>query len=457
MSTCALLLFNLAREFVTDSLISCYYAAFGQFILGVRQRPKRVALACAVNILCHILSRHFIYITSFSYLLTALDLFIVCRILWAPRRGIRFFLPFLVGTVSAILNELILSGVYILIYPQAGTSIEIAGRAQYALQPYTYPVLFALTIGQMGALLCLMYWVQRLARYMRRHASGFTRALRLGLVAALILAVLTAFGLELDCLLVGHTDVPLRFDAIREDLLPYALYFVSTLLLCFYAWLDIRQFALSHENRSLGEKNMAYQHILNSTREYRHNMANLLYGLEGVILTRDTAQIEAYYAQMARRCARINNENAAAINRLKAPSLAALLLRKLDDAEKLNVSFYLSVSEAFTFDDLPSAALCEVLGNLIDNALNAATRSETPRVDMTMDNASQYDEIIIANTYHETADLSFLSGTPKSEKLGRKATGLVSVHGILKKYPDVCFSQFIRGRYVETSICAYKR
>ena len=187
-------------------------------------------------------------------------------------------------------------------------------------------------------------------------------------------------------------------------------------------------------------------------------MANLPYGLEGVILTRDIAQIEAYYADMACRCARINNENATAINRLGVPALAALLLRKMDDAAEKGVPFYLSASEGFSFSALPAAALCEALGNLIDNALEAAARSSSPRVDLMLRGGEGYDEIVVSNTYADDADLRFLSETPCSSKPGHQAAGLEPVRRIAaKRFRPICFNQFVRGRYIESSLCAYKR
>ena len=456
MSASTLLLFNLAREFFTDSLIACFYAAFGHFILGIRQRPKYVALACAINILSHALSRHLVFTTLFSYLITALDLFLICRVLWQPRRGIAFWRPFLLCTVAMILNEIVISAIYLLIYPNAGTTVDIAGSAQYALLPHTYPALFALTVGYMCAILLLMYWSRKLILYANERNWDILRILRFCMVVVLLFIVLAMFGLDFDHILVTHTDTAFQIATLEGKLSAYILYFVLAIFLCSYAWQDIRQFALSRDNQSLNERNAAYQRVIDSTREYRHNMANLLYGLEGVILTRDIAEIQSYYNEVAYRCARINNENAIAINRLKNPALVALLLRKADEAQRKSVPFYLSVSDSFSFDFLPCATLCETLGILMDNALEAAERSSAPRVDMTMRSAPEYDEIIIANTYAEDTNMDFLSGTPRSSKPGHRATGLAFVRKMLSRHPSVCFNQFVRGRYVETSLCAYK-
>ncbi|MFR9255622.1 MAG: hypothetical protein ACLVJ6_09030 [Merdibacter sp.] len=293
MPVSALLLANFAREVFTDVLIALFYSGFGQYILGVQQRPRRIALACAINAASHFLSRHLLFTTFFSYLLTAADLFVICRLLWYPRRGSSFWAPFIFCTVMMILNEIIITSIYILIYPDAGTSLDVAGVPLYALEPYTYPVLFLLTTLYLLAILLLFYWSRRLIRYLRARRVNVLHVLRFSAAMVLLFIVLAMFGLDFDRLLWDHMDTALQDSAFRGKLYAYAVYFGLSILLGAYIWQDIRQFVLRRANLSLNEKNVAYQRVIESTREYRHNMANLLYGLEGVILTQDIAQINA--------------------------------------------------------------------------------------------------------------------------------------------------------------------
>ena len=257
----------------------------------------------------------------------------------------------------------------------------------------------------------------------------------------LILTVSAGVGIFLTiCMLRILLGIPLR-----------------RLLLLFYGIQDIRQYKLHVRNQSLLDKNAAYQRVIDSTREFRHNMANMIYGLEGIILTHDMEKIERYYADMSRRCALINNENAVALNRLTDASLTALILRKLDVAEEKQILFYLNVDSNFSFDSLPSQRLCETMGNLMDNALEAAARSASPQVNLMLRSTPEYDEILLDNTYSKASDLSFLSGAAKSSKAGHQAVGLASVRRLLAKYPNACFNQYVQGRYIETSLCEYKR
>ena len=182
----------------------------------------------------------------------------------------------------------------------------------------------------------------------------------------------------------------------------------------------------------------------------------MIYGLEGVILTGDVAQIEEYYSEMAKRCALINNENAVALNRLNDAALTALILRKLGDAQERAIPFFLTVDSGFSFTGLATHTLCEVMGNLLDNAIEAAGKSESPQVELTLRSTDAYDEILLSNTYSENADLSFLTGEAISSKPGHRATGLASAKRLVKRNSNVCLNQYRQSRFIETSLCEYR-
>ena len=290
----------------------------------------------------------------------------------------------------------------------------------------------------------------------RKRQHGWVYFVRFGLILALLFTVLAIYGQRMDMLLYTEvgSDTPLRLILLN---LPEILaYMLGVVLLLFYGFQDIQQYKLHQSNQTLLDKNIAYQRVIDSTREFRHNIANMIYGLEGIILTRDMEKIERYYAELSHRCAQINNENAVALNRLTDASLTALILRKLDIAEEKQILFYLNVDSGFSFDILPSHRLCEAMGNLLDNALEAAQQSTSPQVNLMLRSTPEYNEILLDNTYSEASDLSFLSGDAKSSKEGHQAIGISSVRKILAKYPYACFNTYVQGRYIEASLCEYR-
>ena len=58
-----------------------------------------------------------------------------------------------------------------------------------------------------------------------------------------------------------------------------------------------------------------------ASRRFRHNIVNMLYGLEGAINSEDTEEIRRYYEQLLEKCALANNDNVLALRRVTQPAL----------------------------------------------------------------------------------------------------------------------------------------
>lgn len=451
-----LLIWNILRELISSLYTITFYAWFAKLRYRCPIYVRRMAICTGINFLCHVYTRIFIPREVVAYMLTAVDLIAITRILWYPRRGFAYWSAFFLCFCAATLLELPVSLCYTLIVPHPEIVIEFAGRQLYLLDPKTYPALFLSAAVFMLGPLAVAQHIKKAPPRARKPHARWGYFLRFGLILGILFTVLIIYGQRMDTLLYDERRQGPPAQVMIENLPTIVIYILGAVLLLFYGIQDIRQYKLHVRNQSLLDKNAAYQRVIDSTREFRHNMANMIYGLEGIILTHDMEKIERYYADMSRRCALINNENAVALNRLTDASLTALILRKLDVAEEKQILFYLNVDSNFSFDSLPSQRLCETMGNLMDNALEAAARSASPQVNLTLRSTPEYDEILLDNTYSEASDLSFLSGTAKSSKAGHQAVGLASVRRLLAKYPNACFNQYVQGRYIETSLCEYK-
>ena len=445
----------LFRDFVSNSIVVLYYTFFGYVWVHAALERRRIGLCMLIAFTVHVLTRFTLGTSTLTYIATGLMLFTISRILWRPLRGFRFWICFLFCAASEFLLEFLSIAVYLHIYPDS--VIVYIGKVQnYTSHPATLPVLFLLLILFYSTpLLVSKYFLDQRNR---KTAKGSSRKYLLRLIAliALVVVLMVLFAHNYDNLMHSERPHEAVETTVRNNIPFFLVNFIALALLLFYCWQNIQQYLLYLNNQSLQDKNDAYQRVLDGTREFRHNISNMLYGFEGVIMSEDIGAIKNYYNEMAKRCLLTNNENADALNHIKNPALTALLLRKLDLAAGQEIPFYLNADPNFDFNGLPSARLVEILGVLIDNAVEAAAKAHAPRVNVTLASAPGYDEILISNTYAEGADLSFLAGDAVSSKPGHRATGLASVRKALQRYPDVCFNQYPQGRYIETSLCDYK-
>ena len=246
-----------------------------------------------------------------------------------------------------------------------------------------------------------------------------------------------------------QTDQVARFLQILPDLI------IMTLLLLIgvsYVLQDIRSYQQSQENKTLLHQQSLQSLLLHDTRVFRHNISNLLYGFQGTLLSGDLTAIRQYYDHMTASLQMINNENVVALKRLPSQAVSTLLLNKIRQAGEEKIPFYATVSEDIRWFGLRDEEMAQVLGVLVDNAVEAARSATAPFVSFEARNNEENALcIVIRNTYNPETTPSFGPTT----KQGHDGLGLVSVRSIVKKHGNVLFNIYVRGRYVEASLVCY--
>lgn len=244
------------------------------------------------------------------------------------------------------------------------------------------------------------------------------------------------------------------FMARNAHYLPQVLLSAGLLLVAVsYFTQDIRYIDQLRHNETL-EKQQAISHsLLKNLRYFRHNMINMLYGLEGVILKGDTRELQAYYQDMAHRCALVNNENILALERVNDPAVSAVLLRAVDRAREKEIPFSLYVQQGIgVARGLRSSDTCQILGVLLDNALEAADQSAEPSVRVEMRTVDGMLEILVCNTYAGRVDPALLSQGGHSTKEGHMGQGLASCYDILSRKKGAFLNFDVSGQYVRAQL-----
>ena len=213
---------------------------------------------------------------------------------------------------------------------------------------------------------------------------------------------------------------------------------------------DIRYLVMRRQKQTLDHEKMITDALITDMRQFRHNIINMIYGYEGVLLFGTLDEQQKYYETMARECARINNENILSLHRIQDSAVSALLLNKLKRAQAMGLPIYLNVPESIRFGHVSSSVLCQVIGVLMDNAIEAAADSLDARVSMLIVKTADGLEFSILNTYRdERAIVAFLSGQNASTKTGHTGDGLKSVEALCRRHPAMSLSKLRKGRFVE--------
>lgn len=287
-------------------------------------------------------------------------------------------------------------------------------------------------------------------RLYRRGKRGYSQRAQLifHYVRPVLLSVVTVlcFGLSM-----GRASAAAAAVAFGDVVANYALCLLLLLVSLSYLAQDVRYLRQLRRNESLEQQKRISDALMTNMRVFRHNIANMLYGFEGVILAGEPNAVRAYYDEIVRKCALVHNENIVMLQNLSAPSVTALLLRHIAKANDEGVPFNVYIQKGLRWRGLPPADMCGVLGVLLDNAREAAKESAAPYVSVEMRDVDAALEIIVRNTWgaagQESAPDFTVSGKP-----GHAGVGIESVRAILKKRRDCYLNLRTAGRYVEAQI-----
>ena len=213
---------------------------------------------------------------------------------------------------------------------------------------------------------------------------------------------------------------------------------------------ELHNLQLRRWGETLEREKETNEALVKELRVFRHNIINMLHGFRGVLAAGNTSEQAAYYESLARDLARLNNENALALQRLKNPALSSLLMEKLNEATHIDLPMYLYTKGSPTFRNVEGKQLCAAAGALIDNAIEAAKESEAGSVRVQISEEEDGNVLTVINTYPECLDVdAFLSGNITSTKAGHLGLGLKSVEDIARRTPQMSFLRRHIGRYIE--------
>lgn len=217
---------------------------------------------------------------------------------------------------------------------------------------------------------------------------------------------------------------------------------------------DVRFFQQAQENQQLLHQQSLQSLLLEDTRIFRHNAANMIYGLQGTLLSGDAEAVSTYYRQMVEQCQLINNENVVALRRIPSLPVTTLLVNKLSLASQQRIPFIVTVSEDVKWRTLRESDLTQMLGVMLDNALEAAAGSAAPYVAFEACNVDGALSLTVRNTCPPGEMPVFGEDIP-STKPGHSGLGLKSLRRMAARHRNVLFNIYPVGRYVEASLTIY--
>ncbi|MGN0745927.1 MAG: hypothetical protein ACI4ML_04555 [Aristaeellaceae bacterium] len=167
-------------------------------------------------------------------------------------------------------------------------------------------------------------------------------------------------------------------------LLPITISLMAICLMAFvclsYLIEDFHFLSMRRMNDTLERQKRMTEALIEDTRHFRHNVLNMIYGFEGMLLSEDPELRLRYYRQLAGECAKINNENILNLQRLNHPDLEALLLGKIQQAHNLNIPLFVTIGKLPRIRKASGLALHQAMDRAVDDAIRMAQSSADAHV-----------------------------------------------------------------------------
>jgi two-component system sensor histidine kinase AgrC len=191
---------------------------------------------------------------------------------------------------------------------------------------------------------------------------------------------------------------------------------------------------LSENQISAQQKQLeALQHHIEQTRRYRHDMRHHILAIKGFLDNHDQVNLESYLHRLT------DGLPALPSNYCENQVINALLCyySEIAENENIKINFSIAITETPFFSDTD---LCIILGNFLENALEACHRMKSPDKFITLKISMPSRLILVIltensyeGTIRRTKDGTFLS----SKAENRKGIGISSITHVIEKYSGI--------------------
>lgn len=175
----------------------------------------------------------------------------------------------------------------------------------------------------------------------------------------------------------------------------------------------------------------------NELRGIRHDWNNILQTYDGFLSTHDITGLQKYHRNVCEQTADMNG-SFDLISSLKNRKAIYIILKfKIQKARQLQLNLEVTQLNILADIEMNDTDLCRILGNLLDNAIEAASMTSSKKIIIRCTyTKDQYIKLEIINSSPEITCLETICHSGTSSKENHSGLGLYTVQRLLNIYPD---------------------
>lgn len=194
-----------------------------------------------------------------------------------------------------------------------------------------------------------------------------------------------------------------------------------------------------------------YENIVEEFRKYKHDFSNTILPLRGYIDENNMEKLREYfYSEILTQQQKIDSQYKSfiPIQYIKDSGFKGLIISKMNQAINNHIKIDIEIFQNINVIDMNTKELCEVIGILFDNAVEAAIESKDKNVVFSAIDDNEETTITVANSFNERPDINHMTKKGHSTKGKHRGYGLYIVKEILEKYDHIILNTIINDNMI---------
>ena len=211
---------------------------------------------------------------------------------------------------------------------------------------------------------------------------------------------------------------------------------------------EIDLIAKRDEVETLKNYTATIENLLDEMQKSRHDYKNMILSMRDFVEEKRFDELEQYFGEeilKSETLEKISKNIYLSTKKIKQLPLKSLINAKLNEAMNGGIKVEITIFFEIDITSVPTLDLCRIIGNLLDNAVEAASLSDNKVISLVMlENDNQYS-ITLCNSFSGKIDMSKIWKKGYSSKGKNRGQGLPIVKKLIDSHPEILINTEIKN------------